>query len=239
MVFNKEECLNPFENFPDLFFDVFAKQHICPTVEVWDEKLKQNVEYYTDELCINGCCEYCYGHRYNEWFAEKPTKEEVKELVLKQQLKCDLAQKHQKEKLRNAKLDVQDQAQIITLCINKEYKQIPDLFRDIIDKIRAADYVFLYDCYAVCEVYGKDDNWNPHIHIVTKKVKRNGQIAQVLRRKFQNDKFQVYRVDVKPLPYKVGVDYLNAGKIAAKLEATEKDKEYREANNLDNIYFIK
>lgn len=238
MDYIKSQCVNPFENYPELFEEVFMKKHECPTVELYNEKLKRNEEYYTDELCINGCCEYCYGYRYNEWFAEKPTLEDVREYVMKQRLKCDLAEKHKKEQEQKAKLDLKEEGQLITLSINQEYKQVPSLFRDIIQKIKDANYGFLYDSYAALEVTGKDDKWNPHIHIVTKKVKRNGQVAQVLRRKFQNDKFQIYNVDVKALPWKIGVDYVNAGKVYYKLEATAKDKEYREANNLEHIYYL-
>lgn len=234
----KSQCVNPFENYPELFEDVFMKKHECPTVTLWNEEEKTNHEYYTDELCINGCCEYCYGHRYNEWFAEKPTLEEVREYILRQKLKCDLAEKQKKNNEKKAMLKIKDEDQLITICINQDYKQIPDLFRDIIAVIRDAKYSFLMDANAVCEVTGKNGKFNPHIHIHTRKIKRDGQVAQVLRRKLVNEKYQVYNIDVKSLPRKEAMDYVEGYKTGDKLEATAKDKEYREANNLDHIYEI-
>jgi hypothetical protein len=244
----EKEKSNPWENNPELFAEILRKKHNCPTYWDYDDEFKlpngdigygaKLNEYWVNEECANGCCEYCYGHRYNEWFAEKPTREDIKEFILKQRLKCDMAEKVKrktyKDLLNNGEGEEND-GQLITLCIDKEYKQVPKLATEIISVIRNTKYNFIENGYACIEVFGKDD-FAPHIHIVTKKLKRNGVIAQTLRRKFQTTKWQVYRVDVKALPYNTAWDYVGGEKQLAKQGQCEKDREYREKNNLLDLY---
>lgn len=127
--------------------------------------------------------------------------------------------------------------QLITLCIDKEYKQVPKLAEEIISVIKLTDYDCLLDAAATIELYGKSETeLNPHIHIATKKLKPDGAVAQLFRRKFIKAKWQVYRVDVKGLPWDSAIDYVGGIKEGAKLAATEKDKEYRLKHNLQDIY---
>lgn len=227
---------NPFENHPELFEQVFKAKHKCPTVEIYNKDTNCNIEYLTDELCVNGCCEYCCGNRYNEWFATKPSDEAVRSLVLKMRIKSDMATKHNKKAYNKLLATAGDEGQLVTLCIDKKYQKIPDLFLEIKSRIQEANYSCLCDAYIVLEVYGKDNNFNPHIHIITRKIKANSAVAQLLRRKFQNDKYQIYRVDVAARPYTCIDQYIQGDKQANKLGATAKDKEYREANNLMHVY---
>jgi hypothetical protein len=150
----------------------------------------------------------------------------------------DLAKKVKRKKY-NELINGADKnnGQLITLCIDKDYKQVPKLAEEIISVIIKADYDCLLDAQATIELYGKSETeLLPHIHIVTKKLKPDGAVAQLFRRKFQKDKYQVYRVDVKTLPYESAEAYVMGEKEGAKLAATAKDKAYRQANGLQDIY---
>ncbi|AXQ65805.1 MAG: putative replication initiation protein [Cressdnaviricota sp.] len=239
---------NPFETYPQTFADIYRKRHKCPTIMLYiDDDLEASgeaklnatkKEHWVNDECASGACEYCHGWQYNEWFQEKPTDEQVRELILKQQIKCDLAKKVKRTKYNELIYgEEKNNAQLITLCIDKDYKQVPKLAEEIISVIIKANYECLRDAQAAIEVFGKSETeLNPHIHIVTKKVKSPGAVAQVLRRKLQKDKYQVYRVDVKDMPYQAAYDYVAGNKEGAKLAATQKDKEYRSTHNLKDIY---
>ena len=67
-------------------------------------------------------------------------------------------------------------------------------------------------------------------------MKRNGVVAQNLRRKFQVPKYQIYRVDVKELPYNVAWDYVGGTKTDVKLAQSIKDIEWRKNNNIESLY---
>ena len=202
---------NPFLKHQDLLVKLFKEKHHCPTTWQYDPKdirpdgeaelnaVKQ--EYWVNEECGGGYCEYCYGARYNEYFEEKPTMEQLIALLREKQLKTDRAQlirdkEYKKELYGHDECD----GQLITLCIDKDYKQIPKLYGDIVSQIKQANYGFMSEAKAVLEVH-TEQGIRPHIHIITKKIKKAGYVSQILRRKFQNDKYQIYRIDVKPLPY--------------------------------------
>nr|QNG41050.1 hypothetical protein [Pygoscelis antarcticus] len=240
--------INPFETYPQTFAAILRKKHTCETIMLYaDEDREPNgepklnarlQEHWVEEACAYGQCEYCHGWQYNEWFQEKPTDSEVQELILKQQIKVDLAKKVKRKKY-NELINGADKnnGQLITLCIDKDYKQVPKLAEEIISVIIKADYDCLLDAQATIELYGKSETeLLPHIHIVTKKLKPDGAVAQLFRRKFQKDKYQVYRVDVKTLPYESAEAYVMGEKEGAKLAATAKDKAYRQANGLQDIY---
>ncbi len=239
---------NPFETYPNTFAEIYRKRHKCETVMLYtDDDLEasgeaklnaEKKEHWVNEECAAGYCEYCHGWRYNEWFQEKPTNEEVNDMIMKQQLKCDMAKKVKRKKymeLRNG-ADINN-GQLITLCIDKDYKQVPKLVGDIISVIIKTDYDCLLDAAATIELYGTNKLWNPHIHIATKKLKPNCAVAQLFRRKFVKDKYQVYRVDVKDLPMSAAMAYVGGHKDSPeKNEASEMDREYRNENSLEPIY---
>ncbi len=240
--------INPFETYPQTFAAILRKKHTCETIMLYaDEDREPNgepklnarlQEHWVREECAEGACEYCHGWQYNEWFQEKPTDPEVQELILKQQIKVDLAKKVKRKKY-NELINGADKnnGQLITLCIDKGYQQVPKLAEEIISVIIKADYDCLLDAQATIELYGKSETeLLPHVHIVTKKLKPDGAVAQLFRRKFVKDKYQVYRVDVKTLPYESAEAYVMGEKEGAKLAATAKDKEYRLKNNLQDIY---
>nr|QNG41060.1 hypothetical protein [Pygoscelis antarcticus] len=240
--------INPFETYPQTFAAILRKRHTCETVMLYcDDDIEPNgepklnaqkKEHWVREECAEGACEYCHGWQYNEWFQEKPTDPEVQELILKQQIKVDLAKKVKRKKY-NELINGADKnnGQLITLCIDKGYQQVPKLAEEIISVIIKADYDCLLDAQATIELYGKSETeLLPHVHIVTKKLKPDGAVAQLFRRKFVKDKYQVYRVDVKTLPYESAEAYVMGEKEGAKLAATAKDKEYRLKNNLQDIY---
>jgi hypothetical protein len=248
---------NPFETYPQTFADIYRRRHKCPTIMLYmDDDLEasgeaklnaKKKEHWVRDECASGACEYCHGWQYNEWFQEKPTDEEVREYILKQQIKCDLAKKVKRKKYNELIYgEEKNNAQLITLCINKGYIQVPKLAEEIISVIIKANYACLVDAKATIELYGKSETeLLPHIHILTKKVKPDGAVSQVFRRKLQGDKYQVYRVDVKTLPYECGEDYVMGHKGGGvdegdtswnKMAAVIKDKEYRSIHNLKDLY---
>jgi hypothetical protein len=125
------------------------------------------------------------------------------------------------------------------LCIDKDYKQIPKLYGDIVSQIKQANYGFMSEAKAVLEVH-TEQGIRPHIHVLTKKIKKAGYVSQILRRKFQNDKYQIYRIDVKPLPYEAGEEYIkgNKGELFTgehKAACVQKDRDYRMENKIENL----
>jgi hypothetical protein len=252
---------NPYEQHPETIANIYRTKSICPTIWKYDEEdVRPNgevnheakkQEFWINDECAFGYCEYCYGHRYNEWFIDKPTEAEVMDLILKQKVKCELSKKHKKKKYNEIiNSGMENNGQLITLCIDQNYLQIPKLCGDIIAEIKKADYSCISGATAVIEIHGSDGKINPHIHISTKKIKNAGQIAQLFRRKFVKPKYQVYRVDVKELPYHAANDYVAGHKAEAssddiandrswgKMASVIKDREYREQNNLDHIYHL-
>lgn len=243
------EKQNPYEKYPETLKILLSKRHICPTIWKYDDSDKhpngevkaeaRKSEYWVNEECAYGYCEYCYGHRYNEWFLEKPTENEVANFILAQRIKCDVAEKVKRKEYGKqlAKGDPNAEGQLITLCIDKDYKQVPKLYLDIISVIRLADYDCLVDAIATLEI-NTESGIRPHVHILTRKVKKPSYVAQLFRRKFLKDKYQVYRVDVKSLPYKSGLEYIRGEKTPKKAEFVQKDAEYKNQNNLLSHYDI-
>lgn len=245
---------NPWETYPETISTILRQKHICPTY--WDYEAKdvradgeveptaKKAEYWVNETCATDACEYCAGWRYNEWFTEKPTESEISEMLMKNTIKCDLAKKVKRKK-KNGLLfsGTENDGQLISLSIDQKYIQIPKLCGDIIAEIRKTNYACLKDAQAVCEFYGggKDNDdgigqWNPHIHIVTKKMENAGTVAQLLRRKFIKPKWQVYRVHIKEEPEACARKYVEGEKVDEKIEDTIKDRQYREDNGLSHIY---
>lgn len=240
---------NPFETYAETISAMMRKRHVCKTymayedqhvradgeVEPWAKKS----EFWVNNECATDACEYCSGWKYNEWFQEKPTESDIRELLMKHAIRCDMAKKVKRKKynaiLHNGE---ENNGQLITLAIDKEYKQMPKLCEDIINEVRKSNYACLHNAEAVCEFYGTDGDWNPHIHVVTKKVENAGKIAQLFRRKFIKPKWQVYRVHIKEEPYEAARKYVHHDKIEEKTEAMKKDKEYRSTHSLSDIYEI-
>lgn len=239
---------NPYENHSIMMDEILRKKHKCKTFWGFEDKDRESngepklnarmVEYYENDDCPN-YCEYCMGYSYNQYFQEKPTQTEINEVIMKNRLKGDIAINVKRKKYRDLQLDGSQEGQLITLCIDKEYIQVPKLAEEIISVIRSSNYECLIDAVASIELYGKTQEFAPHIHLVTRKVKKAGYVAQLFRRKFQKDKYQIYRVDVKDLTYANGREYIyGVKKCDNKNESTELDKIYRKANNLLDVYEI-
>ena len=229
---------NPYSQNPSLFFDLFKRRHICPTYWSYAKETDGfQTEFMLEENCINGCCSYCYGHDYNEMFAEKPNDEQVYKKIEECRIKCDKSMEEQRKAYNLKKFgEDENDGYLITLSIDKAYLQVPKLAEEIISVIKETQYKDIIDGYAVIEVTGEDMEWNPHIHCVTKKVGKAGALAQVLRRKFINEKYQIYRVHIEPVKYERALTYMEGDKIDDKLAQVEADKKYRNDNKLKRIY---
>lgn len=231
---------NPYDQNPSLFFDLFKKRHICPTYWSYAKETdKMKTEFMLEEDCINGCCSYCYGHDYNEMFAEKPTDEQVYKKIEECKVRCDVAAR-QRASARKAKLYEGDKHDglFVTMSIDKAYLQIPKLCEDIMAELKQTQYKDITDGLASLELWsgGNDESWNPHIHILTRKSCEPGALAQTLRRKFVKDKWQIYRINVVNTNYNNTIDYIDGVKEGAKLPYVEKDIKYRNENNLAHRY---
>lgn len=87
-----------------------------------------------------------------------------------------------------------------------------------------------------------DPSFNPHIHIYTPKVTKRSLVEQALRRKFvlaKNKKFPIYNVNVIEREYPIHKNYILGVKHIDKQEFIDKDKQYREANRLQETYTLK
>ncbi len=240
---------NPFETYPETFRSILRKRFVCPTLWKYDDKdiradgeaeiHARKYEYWVNDECAAGACLFCLGRQHNEWFQEKPSDTEIDDWILKNQIKCELAKKAKRKRYNEILMgNEKNNGQLITLSLDQKYQQIPKLFADIIAEIRKADYEFLLGAFATLEVYGKDGNYNPHCHIITKKIKNPGVVTQAFRRKFIKDKWQCYRVHIRELPYEAGDIYCQGIKETSKQDAVAKDEKYRQDNNILSYYII-
>lgn len=125
-------------------------------------------------------------------------------------------------------------------AIEKQYQIIEDL---------QGKYAWLIDAHAVFEYYTKDKGskeikWNPHVHIYVEQGKtRHSTIAQILQRKYQvraELKYpqHVYRINAKKGKGNFQLDYIHGLKQDYKKELCEKDKKFREENEISEIFEI-
>ena len=143
------------------------------------------------------------------------------------------------EKVRNhlkQHAPTQLKTQLITISIDKNLEPVDavKVQYEVYDAIAGAEYKFLDNATATFE-YHTDKGFNPHIHIMTHKVKSDGQVAQQIRRKFKNND-KVYRVHVSTLNYQQHSAYMNGDKQEAKQEYVRKDEVFREIHNINNIF---
>ena len=117
--------------------------------------------------------------------------------------KIQLNQKH-REKMINDKLkEINPELvkyQLITLSIDKSLNESEAIAMQniIIQKIKAANYKCLDDVKYRYEYYG-ENGWNPHIHIITSKIKPDSVVAQTIRRKLSKGFKTMYNMDVLTL----------------------------------------
>lgn len=148
----------------------------------------------------------------------------------------------QAEKFRKQQQDLETevlgdyQAYLVTLSLDKSCDHLDQM--KVIKEIQKTGYksILSRPSFYSMEYYGSTDlSWNPHIHIFSDKIKTFSQTAQPLQRKFINDRFKVYRVNVVSRPATAISDYIAGEKTLKKSEAISLDKEYRSKNNIPDF----
>lgn len=174
--------------------------------------------------------------------AWKMTDEQIlafrKQQVVKAQLYKEENDRKVKEEMRLLRKPEDTATQLITICLDQKVEQekiIQKQFK-IMDKIISARYKWMINGKYNFEYFGKE-GWNPHIHIKIDKTIQGATIAQMLRRKLQND-HEVYRVNVITRSAKEHDGYIEGDKAEAKQENTHMDKMLRENYNIKDFYVI-
>lgn len=133
------------------------------------------------------------------------------------------------------------ETQLITIMIDQKVdeEQAIHIQFQIIDLLKEANYKFMSDCSHRFEYFTKN-GWSPHIHILTTKNTSDGKVAQPLRRKLMSGKSsidEVYRINISTLNFDAHRKYINGEKCESKTEYLEKDAEFKDKHNINDIYY--
>ena len=176
-----------------------------------------------------------------EWSEERMEHFIYKALVVapKERAKF-LAEEHQKA-MTEVYANTEDGV-LITIMIDQKELSEADAVKSqyaIIDDLQKAKYRWLIQAEACFEYYG-EEGWNPHIHIVTKRIDKESKIRGNLIDKFiKKGKHGVYRIAVDRRPYKNAWKYVAGEKDSdKKMLNVEKDKKFRELYSIDNLIKI-
>jgi len=167
------------------------------------------------------------------------TDEEIKETAMKF-MKCDVDELEGRKHAVNVYLKEHSpehvKSQMITISVDQKLTptEAIEVQFTIIEKIKLANYKCLANVSHTFEYYTKE-GFNPHIHIVTDKIKSDGQVAQLIRRKLK-DMPAAYRIFVNTLNYQAHTDYMHGDKTDEKMDYVEKDEIFREIHHIENIY---
>lgn len=137
---------------------------------------------------------------------------------------------------------------LITLCLDQDQSEEDALKNQykVIDELRKANYKWMVEPCCVFEWWSKKDklkddmdnlNWNPHIHIVVRRIGKESKIRDNLKAKMKSLP-SVYRFDVKRLPYENGMLYCSGEKVNCKVCACAKDEEFRNKHSVSKRIII-
>jgi hypothetical protein len=204
-------------------------------------KCQQRPTEFLGELIYDGkldldCVAVCKcGTHYNEFFQNKPTREEITQTAKAFYIKGLRATQIAQERKRNLFSTAQEAGQIITINFDKETPNIIDLMDYCINEIKKAGYAWLHNdalfCYEFYSSLSPNTPNNPHIHIATKRMldkkgklyKATG-IAQLVRRKFSKDSKTpikaIYAVNGEERTWKIAKAYVD-GTCASKSEGAD------------------
>ena len=182
------------------------------------------------------------NERWNDIFVNKPTDYEIQLYLMKLDSK-NAKHTQYRRNLTNQIINNEVMACLGTISIQKEYKQVPKLIKDIVALLKRTKWQWEDEFVARAEFFsGEDGQWQPHIHILNKRNLLHGvppsKIKQALEKKLLGDKYQVYRVQCCARPFGAGENYINGLKKESKLENVEKDAQYRKEHNIDEIYYL-
>jgi len=229
---------------------MLRKKHKCYTMkEEWvSDHRKTRVEHIKYE-CRNGCC--LNGH-WNEFYEIKPSEAEIVQTLEALEVKALQAARLREQRIE-AKVNLNsDSAQLITINLDQNYKQIIKLQYAVLDKLKSMKTKWMTpDATASFEYYGKKGNWNPHVHCIISKTQKKGDIAQALNRVFYEkynkktkEKTRIHEytlyapVDVTDISKDTADNYINGDKQKAKMDAVNKDREYRDKYNVPHTFKI-
>lgn len=136
--------------------------------------------------------------------------------------------------------------QLVTISFDKDSFK-PEYIEAFVNNLRRNPPKVLDADEAICRpefnaASSFDPSFNPHIHIYTPKVTKRSLIEQALRRKYiiaKNRQFPIYNVNVIEREYPIHHNYILGIKQDDKQDKMEKDKQYREANKLQETYYLK
>lgn len=236
--------------------NAIAQKHRC-YYEIKEEKkvgdgYKEVFVEHIKPSCLNSCC---LGGDFNEFFKHRPTELELHQFIERLEVKGELAKEHARKRKQNLYCEHSSDSQLITISIDQTYLQPIKAQYDILDRIRKSDYKWMTDdAIASFEYYGKDENWNPHVHLIITKTKKPSDIAQALNRVFYEKrnkktgkderveqwKYCIYaRVNCVDLTKEAANNYIHGDKADDKMAAVDKDREYREKNGVPHTIKIK
>lgn len=170
------------------------------------------------------------------------TEEEFEEMMIQWEVSDQLIKEKRMQRVRDEKRKQGIlSTQLITICFDQkvQLEQVVEYQNELISKIQKAKYNYLDEAKARFEYYGSE-GYNPHIHIVTNKVKTDGAVAQSIRRKCEmvfTGNNPVYRVNVVSGKDDRHLKYIDGDK-SNQDELMKKDNEVREKFKISETILI-
>ena len=125
------------------------------------------------------------------------------------------------------KIDKLINTQLITVSFDQEMENVEVEMKRFIDEVTKAQYECFDGAIAVCEFYGDEGNWNPHIHIATYRVKAPSVVGLAIKKKVKAKfKDTIYNVNYVEAHDDRHMKYVKGEKRETKGESLTRDKEY-------------
>lgn len=185
--------------------------------------------------------------RWNTKFEAKPTMLEAEEWVHRVWTIGGIVAKRKKaERLAKLTKEIAPEmvkSKLITFMIDQQKTITKQYCEALVDELRLTSqyesYKYLRGSTVRFEFYTKGDKFNPHLHFNCETSMKNGQIAQLLKRKFVKDKWNIYRINAVERTADITENYIiDANKTSEKMPSVEKDNEFKKANNIEEVYII-
>ncbi|AXQ66406.1 MAG: transposase [Cressdnaviricota sp.] len=129
--------------------------------------------------------------------------------------------------------------QLITVSFDQKMENVEEEMERFIDEVTKARYECLDGAIAVCEFYGDEGNWNPHVHIATYRVKAPSVVGLAIKKKVKSKfKDTIYNVNYVEAHDDRHMKYVKGEKRETKGESLTRDKEHRASKGLEELYHL-
>jgi hypothetical protein len=181
---------------------------------------------------------------FNPCFENEPTNTDIMIMLMKIDANCE----RNKQRIDNQYNQVKnggDMCCLATLSLDQKISvnSVLQSITDIIETLQTTQYKWYCDPILRAEFFtGKENKWNPHIHILNRRSIENGVapsvIKQALKKKLKDEKYNIYRFDAQPRPLEAGEQYISGIKRDTKQENVKKDEEFRKNHGISDIIYL-